>query len=67
MHTLHSIHMPHHVHPHATMYARVYSCTHCGRKGHLAKFYYDILSALVFANENVWVRRGTNPHGAKKV
>ena len=27
-----------HVHTHNTMYAHVYICTHCGRKGHLAKF-----------------------------
>ena len=30
-------HAPH-VHTHNTLYAHVYTCTHCGRKGHVAKF-----------------------------
>jgi len=30
-----------HAHTHDSMYANVYTCTHCGRKGHLAKFCYD--------------------------
>jgi len=49
------------------MYARVYTCTHCGRTGHLAKFCYDRINALNFASKLVWVRRGTNPYGPKKV
>ena len=51
-----------HAHTHEFMYIRVYTCTHCDRKGHLAKFYYDRLNALNFASQNVWVRRATNPH-----
>ena len=31
----------HHAHAHDSMYIHVYTCTHCGRKGHLVKFYYD--------------------------
>ena len=31
-------HFAHHDHTHSHMYARVYKCTHCGRKGHLASF-----------------------------
>ena len=27
-----------HSHKHAFMYDRIYTCTHCGRKGHLEKF-----------------------------
>ena len=27
-----------HVHTHDTRYAHVYTCTHCGRKGHIVKF-----------------------------
>ena len=42
-HTLHA-HDAHNAH-HAFMYVRVYSCTYCGRKGHLAKFYYDKMNA----------------------
>ena len=49
------------------MYARVYTCTHCGRKGHLAKFYFDRLNHLNFANKNVWVPIFTNPYGPKKI
>ena len=44
---------------HNTMYAHVYTCTHYGRTGHLAKFCYD--STLNFANRFVWVRKGANP------
>ena len=31
----------HHAHTNDSVYAHVYTCTHCGRKGHLAKFCYD--------------------------
>ena len=44
---------------------KVYKCTHCGRKGHLAKFCYDKINALNFA-KNVWVPLNANPHGPKK-
>jgi len=58
-------HAPHGHHQH--MYAHVYSCTHCGRKGHLAKFCYDRLHTPNLAKNFVWVREGTNPHGPKKI
>ena len=62
-HTRHT-HAPH---GHHHMYAHVYTCTHCGRKGHLAKFCYDRLHTSNLANKFVWVREGTNPHGSKKI
>ena len=55
-----------HVHTHSTIYANVYTCTHCDRKGHLTKFYYYRINALTFVSNNVWAR-STNPHGPKKV
>jgi len=66
MHTIHGIYMLIML-THDSMYARVYTCTHCGCKGHLAKFYYDKLNAFNFTSQNVWIRRGTNPYGSKKV
>ena len=39
----HTQHTPH-TH-HAFMYGKVFSCTYCGRKGHLVKFCYDRLNA----------------------
>ena len=65
-HSSQTIHA-HHAHTHDSMSARVYTCTHCGRKGHLTKFCYDRLNALNLTSQNVLVRRGTNPHGPKKV
>ena len=56
-----------HGHHHNTMYAHVYTCTHCGRMGHLAKFCFDRLHASNLVTKFVWVREGTNPHGPKKV
>ena len=39
---LHHAKHPKHAHtPHAFMYGKVFSCTYCGRKGHLVKFCYD--------------------------
>jgi len=52
----------HHGHNH-NMYAHVYTCTHCGRKGHLARFCYDRLHVENLATNLVWVRRDTNPRG----
>ena len=52
---------------HHTLYAHVYTCTHCGRKGHLAKFCYDRIHGDNLANNFVWVRKGANPHGPKRV
>jgi len=31
----------HHTHTHDSLYANMYTCTHCGRMGHLIKFCYD--------------------------
>ena len=45
------------------MYARVYKCTHCGRKGHLARFYFDRLNSTNFSNKNIWVPYNANPRG----
>ena len=62
MHTLHGIHMLIML-THDSMYAHIYTCTHCGRKGHLAKFCYYGINDSNFVNKLVWVRKGTNPHG----
>ena len=43
----------HHDHTHAPMYVREYKCTHCGRKGHLANFFFDRLNSLNFAHKNI--------------
>ena len=31
---------------HSHVHTRVYKCTHCGRKGHLAKFYFDKINHI---------------------
>jgi len=64
MHTIHGIHMPL---TFTLLYAHVYTCTHCGRKGHLAKFCYDRVHDENLANKFVWVRKGANPHEPKRV
>ena len=51
---------------HHHMYAHVYTCTHCGRKGHLARFCYDRLHDENLATNFVWVRKDTNPRGPKR-
>ena len=51
----------HHTH-HAFKYGRVYSCTYCGRKGHLTKFCFDHINA---SNNYIWVR-SNNVMGPKK-
>ena len=56
----------HHVHTHATMYAKVYACTHCNRKSHLAKFCFGRLNILNFVTKIVWDPIATNPHGPKR-
>ena len=54
----------HHTHTHhAFKYGRVYNCTYCGRKGHLAKFCFDRINA---SNDYVWVRKA-NTIGPKKI
>ena len=57
----------HHAHIHDSMYAHVYTCKHCGRKGHLAKLCYDRVHDVNLANKFVWVRKGANPLGPKKI
>jgi len=49
------------------MYALVYTCTHYGRKGDLAKFCYDRIHNSNFANKSIWVKKGANPLGPKKI
>ena len=48
------------------MHAKVYKCTHYGRKGHLAKFCYDRVNSINFASNNVWVPYNANPRGPKR-
>ena len=68
MHAHHKWHThAHHAHTHDFMYANVYTYTHCGRKGHLAKFCFDRINDLNFINRFVWVRKGANPNGFKRV
>ena len=56
-----------HDHTHTHMHLKVYKCTHCGRKGHLAKFCYDRIHHVNFANNKyVWVPYKTNPKGPKR-
>ena len=45
---------------------KVYKCTHCGRKGHLAKFCYDRIHHVNFAKKNCWVPLNASPRGPKK-
>ena len=53
----------HHAHTHhAFLYAKVYSCTYCGRKSHLTKFCYDRINASI----DHWVRK-INTVGPKKI
>ena len=56
-----------HVNVHNTMYAHMYTCTHCGRKGHLAKFCFDKKHDVNLATKFIWVRKGANPHGPNRV
>ena len=60
-------HFARHDHPHTHVHSRVYTCTHCDRKGHLAKFCYDKLHHFNFANKNCWVPYKANPKGPKKI
>ena len=64
MHTPYGIHL---MHTYSSMYARVYTCTYCGRKGHLARFHFDRLNSSNFANENIWVPNVINPYGPKNI
>ena len=56
-----------HVHIHNILYAHMYTCTHCGRKGHLAKFCYDKVQNVNCANKFVLVKKGANPRGPNRV
>ena len=66
MHILHSIHHMHTMLIYIPLIC-VLECTHCGRKGHLTKFYFGRLNSLNFANKNVWVPNITNPRGSKRI
>ena len=48
------------------MHSRVYKCTHCNRKDHLVKFYFDKINHVNFINKNVWVPYDANPRGPKR-
>ena len=55
-------------HTHTTyMHARVYKCTHCDRKVHLARFYFDRINSINFVNKNAWIPYDANPRGPKKI
>ena len=67
MHAHHSWHThAHYSHTHDSMHAKVYTCTHCDRAGHLAKFCYVRLNAINFASKNIWSRKATNPMDSRK-
>ena len=46
------------------MYDKEYTCSHYGRKSHLANFCYAKLNMI---NKNVWVQKSTNPIEPKKI
>ena len=50
-------------HTHTHKHPKVYMCTHCGRKGHLAKFCFD-KEPKHFAN--TYVPYNANPQGPKR-
>ena len=56
----------HHAYTHDSLYTSVYTCIHCGQKGHLGKFYYDKINDLNFASKHVWVRKGATPMDPRK-
>ena len=64
MHTNHSIHMLIML-THMTLCMLM--CTLVHIVDVLAKFCYDRIHDLNFANRFVWVRKGANPHGPNKV
>ena len=56
-----------HDHTHTHKHPKVYKCTHCDRKGHLAKFCFDKLHHINFANKkNFWAPYKANPRGPKR-
>ena len=68
MHITHGTyaHFAHHDHTHSHMHARVYKCTHCGHKSHLARFFFDRLNHVNFVNNNVWLPYDANPRGPER-
>ena len=50
-----------HAHTHDTRYAHVYTCTHCGRKGHLAKFALIELMIQILQIDLFGLRKVLNP------
>ena len=48
-------------------YAHMYTCTHCGRKGRLAKFCYDRLIFFQFSIQECLGFKCYSPHGPKKI
>ena len=53
-------HFARHDHTHSHVHAKVYKCTHCDHKGHLAKLCYDKINAINFSNKNVLVQNNAN-------
>ena len=51
----------HHAHTHDYMYANVYTCIHCGRKGHLAKFCYDRIQIQILQINLFWLGKMLTP------
>jgi len=64
MHTIHDIHMLIML---THMIQCMLMCTLVHIVDHLAKFCYDRLNDLNFANKFVWVRKDANPHGPNRV
>ena len=56
--TYHEKHAHSHQHKNAFKYGKVYTCAHCCRKGHLAKFCYAKLNMI---NKNVWFEKVLTP------
>ena len=63
---MNTLHQHTHAHPHDFMYANLYTCTHCGRTGRLAKFCYDRLNVSNFSSKYIWVRKGANVMDPRK-
>ena len=67
VHTHHPRHTyAHHDHTHSHVHAKVYKCTHYGRKGHLVKFCFDKVNSINVVNNNVWVSFDANLRRLKR-
>ena len=68
-HSHHHAYVAQHDHTPTHKHAKVYVCTHCGRKGHLAKFCFDKKPHLYFAKyKRFWdPYNKANPKGPKKI